>query len=354
MEKETNPSPVRVEIAWKTIIKVLAGILLAVVAVKLWPVFKLLVVSILLSVPLYRLVLWLCSKGWPRWAGLLVASLALVFAVVGLAAIIGPLAFKQASSFTKQFPKYREQLIAHVPSGPLRNTAEQVSNFNGGANFEQLTQKALAAVTATLAGILDVVLVIALTIYLLADGRRALQWLIAFFPREQRSRVTRGLQNLGDRMVAYVIGQSIVSGLFATYAGIVLSLMHVPLGVLLAILAGALDVIPVIGITVSLILAGTAALTVSTTTALIVVALYGAYHVAENYFILPRVYGNKLRLSGLAVIVSMLAGGFLAGAVGAVAALPLVAAYPALERLWLNEKLEPEVVKDHQEQLRAA
>jgi predicted PurR-regulated permease PerM len=354
MERETNPPPVRLEIAWKTIIRVLAGILLAVVAVKLWPVFKLLIVSILLAVPLYRLVLWLCSKGWPRWAGLLVASLALVSAAVGLAAIIGPLAFKQASNFAKQFPKYREQLIAHVPSGQLRNTLERVSNFNNGANFQQLTEKAFVALTATLAGVLDVVLVMALTIYLMVDGRRALQWLVAFFPRDQQPRVTRGLQNIGDRVVSYVVGQSIVSGLFATYAGIVLSILHVPVAILLAILAGALDVIPVIGISVSLILAGTAALAVSTTTALLVVAFYAAYHVAENYFILPRVYGNKLRLSGLAVIVSMLAGGFLAGVVGAVAALPLVAAYPALEQLWLREELEPEVVKDHQEQLRAA
>lgn len=354
METETTPPPVRLEIAWKTIIKVLAGILLAVVAVKLWPVFKLLIISILLAVPLYRLVLWLCSKGWPRWAGLLVASLALVLAVVGLAAIIGPLAFKQVTSFAREFPKYREQLIAHVPSGQLRNTVERVSNFSDGGNLQQLSQKALVAVTATLAGVLDVVLVIALTIYLLADGRRALEWLVTFFPRERRPRVSRGLQNIGDRMVSYVIGQSIVSGLFATFSGIVLSIMHVPLALLLAILAGALDVIPVIGISVSLLLAGTAALTVSTTTALVVLALYGAYHVTENYFILPRVYGKKLRLSGLAVIVSILAGGFLAGVVGAVAALPLVAAYPALESLWLAEKLEPEVVKDHKEQLRAA
>jgi len=354
MESETNPPPVRLEIAWKTIIKVLAGILLAVVAVKLWPVFKLLIVSILLAVPLYRLVLWLCSKGWPRWAGLLVASLALVFAVVGLAAIIGPLAFKQASSFAKQLPKYREQLIAQMPSGPVRNAVEGFSNFSGGAKFQQLAQKSLTAAAATLEVVLDLVLVIAITIYLLADGRRALQWLIAFFPREQRPRVTRGLQNIGDRMISYVVGQAIVSGLFATYVGMVLSIFHVPVAVLLAILAGALDVIPVIGISVSLILAGTAALTVSTTTALIVLGLYGAYHVTENYFIVPKVYGNKLRLSGLAVILSIIAGGMLAGAVGAVAALPLVAAYPALEQLWLREELEPEVVKDHQEQLRAA
>ncbi len=95
-------------------------------------------------------------------------------------------------------------------------------------------------------------------------------------------------------------------------------------------------------------------MTVSPTASLLVVLLYGAYHVAENYFIMPRVYGHKLRLSGLAVLLSMMAGGMAAGLVGAIAMLPLVAAYPALESLWLAPKLEPEAVKDHREQLRAA
>ena len=50
----------------------------------------------------------------------------------------------------------------------------------------------------------------------------------------------------------------------------------------------------------------------------------------------------------------MLAGGMVAGVIGAIAILPIVAAYPALESLWLAPELEPRVVKDHREQLRAA
>jgi predicted PurR-regulated permease PerM len=75
LENGPKPTPVRIEIGWKTIIKVLSGVLLTFVAIKLWPFCKLLIVSILLAVPLYRLALWICHKGWPRWAGLLVASL---------------------------------------------------------------------------------------------------------------------------------------------------------------------------------------------------------------------------------------------------------------------------------------
>jgi hypothetical protein len=50
----------------------------------------------------------------------------------------------------------------------------------------------------------------------------------------------------------------------------------------------------------------------------------------------------------------MVADGMVAGVIGAIAILPVVADYPALESLWLARELEPEAVEDHQEQLRAA
>ena len=77
------------------------------------------------------------------------------------------------------------------------------------------------------------------------------------------------------------------------------------------------------------------------------VAGYLLYHGVEDYLIVPKVYGNKLRISTLAVLVAMLVGAFLAGVLGAITALPLVAAYPSLERLWFPRQLEPEVLKDH-------
>ncbi len=354
MDKGSKPSSLRVEIAWKTILKVLSGVLLAVLAIKLWPLLRLLILSILLAVPLYRLVVWVEQKDWPRWAGILFASLTLVIAVVGLAALIGPIAFHQAADLGKSLPKLKEELVAHVPAGPVRNAVEQAANYATSAGVERSSQQVLTAAKATLGGLLEAVLGIALTIYLMVDGPRALKWLIAYFPREQRTRVATGLEKIGGRVVAYVVGQSIVSGLFAGYVLLVLSILKVPMAVLLALLAGVLDVVPVIGISISLILGMLIGLTVSPATALVILALYGAYHGLENYFIMPKVYGNKLRISGLAVLVSMIAGGMVAGVVGAIAILPLVAAYPALENLWLAPRLEPEVVKDHQEQLRAA
>jgi predicted PurR-regulated permease PerM len=113
------------------------------------------------------------------------------------------------------------------------------------------------------------------------------------------------------------------------------------------------DILPIIGIVIAMVPASLMALTVSANTALIVIAAYLCYHGIESYLIVPKVYGNKLKISTLAVLLAMLIGGVLAGVLGAIVALPLVAAFPSLERLWFARQLEPEVLKDHAD-LRAA
>jgi len=63
--------------------------------------------------------------------------------------------------------------------------------------------------------------------------------------------------------------------------------------------------------------------------------------------IVPRIYGQRLRLSTLAVILALLAGSTLQGLIGAVLVLPLVAAYPIIERIWLAKYLGQDLIRDH-------
>ena len=114
-----------------------------------------------------------------------------------------------------------------------------------------------------------------------------------------------------------------------------------------AVAAGLLDFVPVLGFPLSSLPAILLAATVSGKTALIVAILYAAYHAAENYLIAPYVYGDRLRLSNVVIVLAFAVGAELGGVVGAVVALPIAAAYPAIERIWLRDKLGDEVVDEH-------
>ena len=62
----------------------------------------------------------------------------------------------------------------------------------------------------------------------------------------------------------------------------------------------------------------------------------------------PRVYGKSLRMSTLTVLLGLLAGALLAGIPGALAALPVIASYAAVERIWLKPYLRDGVSEKHE------
>jgi predicted PurR-regulated permease PerM len=128
--------------------------------------------------------------------------------------------------------------------------------------------------------------------------------------------------------------------------------LHVPAQFLLALLAAICDFIPVLGFVISAVPALMIAATVSGTTTVIVAGLYVFYHLIENYLITPRVYGTRLQLSNIAVIVALFVGAAIGGVVGALVALPFAAAYPAIERIWLADYLGRRVVQDHERLLK--
>ena len=123
--------------------------------------------------------------------------------------------------------------------------------------------------------------------------------------------------------------------------------MQVPAALLLALLAGILDFVPVVGFFLSAAPAIMLALTVSPGVAAGVAAFYVAYNMVENYYIQPKVYGRELELSDLAVITAFLVGGTLGGVLGALIALPVAAAYPSVERIWFDKPGDTDTADEH-------
>jgi predicted PurR-regulated permease PerM len=190
-------------------------------------------------------------------------------------------------------------------------------------------------------------LTMVITVYLLLDGKRLYAWLIAYVPRKHRDDVAVTAAEVSVVVHAYVRGQVITSVLFTLFAAVVLTVFKVPAALPLAVVAGVCDVIPVIGAAIATVPAVLLAFSVSLTAGLGVTALYVIYHFMNSYYIVPRIYGTRLRLSTLVVLLALMLGTALQGLIGAILVLPLVAAYPIIERIWLVRYLNPEVIHDH-------
>ena len=333
----------------KHFFRIMLAVLLGYALLRVWPILKLLVVAILIATALYTIVRWTLLRGWPRWLGLLLATLILLLIVATCFGLIGPLVYQQAARLSQNLPKFTQDVMSKLPPS-VTNAIQRQLGDSAVSNSQHVLAGAVTVGAATVRGILDGFLILVFAIYFLIDGERTLQWLRAFFPQKHQPRISQALSETNDLIVAYTVGQFITSAFAATYVFLLLTILHVPLALLLGILAGIFDVLPVVGVIMAVVPAALMALTVSPTTSLVVILLYSLYHLFENYFIVPKVYGRKLRLSTLTVLLAITIAGTLAGVIGAIVILPLVAAYPVMERLWFGRHLPPHTVPAHEEQ----
>ena len=335
-------------VSWVTLGKIALAVLLAFVLVRLWPLLELLLLALLIAITLQPIVEWTAARNWPRSVGVFFCGLILLGFVALLVAILAPTFSTQGGSFIESLPALRQQWLAKLPaSGPIRGLADQLLSSPAFSDPKPILERFVAFLSVALSGVTEFFIVLIIALYFVADGPRVYNWLSAFFAPAQRQKIAIASQEIRSVVAHYMVGQLITSLLCGAYAFLVLIILRVPNAGFLAIMAAIFDVLPLIGFFLFSIPAVAIAFSVSGTTALIVAICYAAYHVIENYFIVPKVYGNRLRLSTLTVLISCLAAAMLSGVVGVILILPLVASYPVVERLWLRPYLARDTVQKH-------
>jgi predicted PurR-regulated permease PerM len=205
----------------------------------------------------------------------------------------------------------------------------------------------LSAGGIALNGLSQMILLLIIAIYLLIDGKQSYDWFLAFFSPLKRAKLRLTSDEISKVIFGYVSGQVITSVLVTVSSYIVLRSLQVPGALMLAIVAGLFDILPILGFFIAMAPAFLLALNVSPQTAGLVLVAYLVIQTIENYLIVPMIYGKNLRVSTLTVLLGLLAGTLLAGIPGALAALPVIASYGAIERIWLKPFLREGVSEKH-------
>ncbi len=324
-------------IPFATLVKVALFALLVAIAIKLWPVILMVVVSVLIAVLLHPVVVWLQRHRVHRGIAIGLVALAM-FAILGAFLFwIVPLMVTQIAEFTRQLPALVARLGKFVP--PVTTPTP--------AQMQKIAVRGLIGARYAVSGLTIVVLILVLSLYLLNEGAKVYEWLIAFASPANREKLRQTGDDVCPIVFAYMRGQAITCCLCGGVALVTCLALHIPAAVVLAVLAFLCDLVPVVGTIVMTIPAVSLALLSAPWKAIVVLAVYIAYHLTESYWIIPRVYGHEMRLSTLTVLLAVTAGGVLQGAVGAVLILPFVAAYPVIERIWLAHRLQRDTLARH-------
>jgi predicted PurR-regulated permease PerM len=322
----------------------------------LWPEFLLFLIAVLLAVTLHPAVVWMERRRVARGVSVIViAGTALGLLALFVIFLLPPLTTQMTHLF-QDVPAFRDRVMSRIPARYPIVQAVIGAIFAWSASPKTITlfERSFAWGQSAMSGLVTAAIVAVLTLYLLLDGKSLYAWLLAFVPRTYREKMAATMDEVSDVVHAYVSGQLLVAVMFAIFALALLTILGVPAAVPLAVIAGVCDIIPVLGILLATVPAVLLALAVSPSTAAVVAIAYLAYHLMETYFILPRIYGNKLKISTLSVLLALLVGGRLQGIIGAVLVLPLVAVYPIIERHWLVGFLRSRVLTDHKALAKAA
>jgi predicted PurR-regulated permease PerM len=344
MSREQVSEPRRsIDIAPSAIAKVILAIALVWLWLHLWQLLMLVVVAIVVAIGLEPIVERL-ERFIPRGVAATLVVLLLAAVTVGFFWITGAQLMSQAKELGGRLQELRQWVQNHTPDF-LRAAFPQTNT--PGVDPSTVAGYAFNAGRVIVQSVIVGVLALILTIYLLIEGRQTAAWLLAYAPPQHRERVRVTAMEAKEKIYRYIVGNVATSVFAALVVLVALSLLRVPAALLLAVLAGVFDFVPVLGFICSAAPAILLAMSRGTPVAIAVAAIYAGYHLAENYFIGPRVYGGQLRLSNLAVIIAFAVGAEIGGVVGALLALPVAALYPVIERVWLGEYLGREAIETH-------
>ena len=174
-------------------------------------------------------------------------------------------------------------------------------------------------------GIFDVLTGLILCVYFMLEGEYAYSWLLSLFPASKRKRLDTTLQRAELRISKWLLGQALLMLILGVCSTIVFGFLHVRYFFLLGVLMGMMNIIPIAGGVITILIAAGVAALDSWGRMAGVFIFYAIYVNIENAFLVPRIMRSSVNLMGLTVLIALIAGTELAGIVGALVAVPTAA-----------------------------
>jgi predicted PurR-regulated permease PerM len=329
-------------------------------------VFQAVLVVVAVVIALYLVYLLRQPIGWVLLAGFLALALAapvnylaqrmrrgLAIAIVYvgllaipllLAAIIVPPIVTEVDDLAADVPTYVADLREFVSENERLRELDE--DYDITTRLQEQAGK-LPARVGDAAGILrDVglglvnsifalVTILVLTAFILGSGPRWREAALSMQPPERRERLKRVGDRIGKAVSGYVAGALLIAVIAGTSSFIVMSVLGVPFAAPLAVFAGLMSLIPLIGATIAAVVIGLVTLFNDFPTDTIVWTVWAiVYQQLENNLVQPQIQKRTVDVQPFVVLTAVLFGSTLLGVLGALVAIPIAAAIQIVIREW--------------------
>lgn len=318
--------------SWRFLVSAAGLALVVFVLIQLKFVVIPLLLALLVSSVLAPLMQWFERHGVGRGlAATLTVAVALAV-LVGFVLLAVPPFFKHIHEFKAAFETTGDEFYAWLSGAPFSLSDTQIAHLRDGVTevVPNLQTALLQGVKAALPLLAQIVTVFALTIvltgYLLAGGDRYWQWLLGFFAPVNRP----GINALGvaayTKLAGYLRGTAVMALIYGVGIGLFAFLLGVELAVVLGIVVFVMAFLPIVGAWVSGFLVGAMAfVSGGIWTLAAMVAVIFLLSQINSIFLRPQIVGNRVSLVPVVTLTSVLMGTTIAGVIGGILAVPVVA-----------------------------
>ena len=190
--------------------------------------------------------------------------------------------------------------------------------------------------------VVDGFVVFALSFFLVVESETILGFWLRLFPSGQRDRVRKVTTTMGSRMGDWLLGRATASAIVGVLCGLTVLLLGLPFPILIGVVSGVLDLVPLVGPTVMIPVVFALGLPHSTLTAVIAAVVFFAIAQLDANVLTPLIMGRAVQLSPVVILVAVPLGATLYGVVGALIAVPVAAALKVMLAdvvlPWLHER----------------
>lgn len=295
-------------------------------------------IAIVIGTVIRPLVNWLYERGIPRVAGVILVYVLSLILLGGFLRLLFPLIFEQSATLATDIPGYYHDLRAwmlHNPNQLLMRLGQllpaALPSLNPG-----ITQQTGAEVVASAGQVLGyamltarvifaAILILALTFYWTLDGQRIIKSFTLLIPQAQRENFSELILAMEGKVGAYLAGQGVLCLVISLMALVAYGLIGLPNALVLALAAGVMEAVPMVGPLLGAIPAGLVALSMGPDKLIWVVVATIIIQQLENTLLVPRIMKKTVGVNPFVTLLALFAFSSLFGIAGALMAIPIAA-----------------------------
>lgn len=312
-------------------------------------------IAIMMGTVIRPVVNWLYQKGLPRIAGVILIYVLVLAILIGLVFLLVPMVIEQAIEIAAALPVYYQDLRTWMDNSsnlivvsvneilPARLPGFEPTTQTGRQILDSADQ-AIQIVTSAADIFFIATAILLLAYHWTLDGPQDIQSLLRLVPKDTRESIVELISAIENKVGFYIGGQAVLCLVIGSMSLAAYLLIGLPNALLLALAAGLLEAIPMIGPLMGAIPAALIAISIAPSKLVWVIVITLLIQQVENNFLVPRVMRKAVGVNPFVSLLAIFAFSSLFGIAGALMAIPMAAIIQLmLDRfVFQSAELEPE------------